>query len=337
MRDAFALGAAASYIGLPGTPAPVRGFDAQHRAVQQHRLAVGAAHALRAQRTTFGRGRRVGDADVSGGVAARVRGRRRVGERAAPFADVDLVDVVGAVAAAHVEVAVGTEREVPDRVARELLTPLPRDQRGDRTGAALRVHGDAHELTGDDAPVDVVARRARAAVVPRRRAAARRRVEREKRVDEVVTMRTEPRIDRESEQAAVGVVVGTARGRSAKRVGVASCKLANTSMMPLFSATKTRPSGAKAIAVGTLRPWKTTVSWNPAGRPDDARVVALDGADTTNRPAVSAATATSASFVRNPTRSMVRTVTKARVPCTRSERDEAPPLGRGLAEDVESS
>src|SRR5262249_25178591 len=40
---------------------------------------------------------------------------------------------------------------------------------------------------------------------------------------------------------------------------------ANTLITPLFSATKTRPSGEKRIEVGLSRPEKTTVSWKPLG------------------------------------------------------------------------
>src|SRR4051794_25494184 len=36
-------------------------------------------------------------------------------------------------------------------------------------------------------------------------------------------------------------------------------------MIPLFSATNTRPFGANSIAVGVSRPEKATDSWNPAG------------------------------------------------------------------------
>ncbi len=53
--------------------------------------------------------------------------------------------------------------------------------------------------------------------------------------------------------------------RFAKVVGVASFRLSNTLMIPLFSATKTRPSAAKRTAVGLVRPLKTTASWKPAG------------------------------------------------------------------------
>ena len=39
-------------------------------------------------------------------------------------------------------------------------------------------------------------------------------------------------------------------------------------MRPLFSATKTRPSGAKRTTVGFVSPLKTTVSWKPDGNVD---------------------------------------------------------------------
>jgi hypothetical protein len=40
-------------------------------------------------------------------------------------------------------------------------------------------------------------------------------------------------------------------------------------MRPLFSATKTRPSGEKRTIVGALRPVIATVSWKPGSRPSD--------------------------------------------------------------------
>jgi ribosomal protein S7 len=43
-------------------------------------------------------------------------------------------------------------------------------------------------------------------------------------------------------------------------------RLAKTLMRPLFSATKTRPSGEKRTAVGNVNPEKTTDSENPAGK-----------------------------------------------------------------------
>src|SRR5439155_14770225 len=52
--------------------------------------------------------------------------------------------------------------------------------------------------------------------------------------------------------------------RSAKIVGVGAVRLLNTLMRPLFAATKTRPSDANSIAVGSTRPEKTIDSSNPA-------------------------------------------------------------------------
>ena len=53
--------------------------------------------------------------------------------------------------------------------------------------------------------------------------------------------------------------------RSANTVGVGSVRLSKTLIRPLFSATKTRPSGEKRTTVGLVRPLKTTVSWKPLG------------------------------------------------------------------------
>ena len=53
--------------------------------------------------------------------------------------------------------------------------------------------------------------------------------------------------------------------KSAQIVGVGSARLSNTLIRPAFSATKTRPSGAKLIAVGSVRPLQTTDSVKPGG------------------------------------------------------------------------
>jgi hypothetical protein len=49
-------------------------------------------------------------------------------------------------------------------------------------------------------------------------------------------------------------------------VGVVAERVAKTLMSPLFSATKTRPSGEKRIAVGCVSPENTADSVNPAGK-----------------------------------------------------------------------
>jgi hypothetical protein len=49
-------------------------------------------------------------------------------------------------------------------------------------------------------------------------------------------------------------------------VGVVAERVAKTFMKPLFSATKTRPSGEKRTAVGSVNPERTTDSENPAGK-----------------------------------------------------------------------
>jgi hypothetical protein len=49
-------------------------------------------------------------------------------------------------------------------------------------------------------------------------------------------------------------------------VGVVAERLAKTLMSPLFSVTKTLPSGEKWTEVGPTNPEKTTDSENPAGK-----------------------------------------------------------------------
>ena len=67
--------------------------------------------------------------------------------------------------------------------------------------------------------------------------------------------------------------------RSAKTVGVVSVRLSKTLMRPLFSATKTRPSGEKRTAVGWVSPLKTISSWKPGG--NDAAAAGSGVLDTT--------------------------------------------------------
>src|SRR5215218_2265724 len=50
-----------------------------------------------------------------------------------------------------------------------------------------------------------------------------------------------------------------------KAFGVVSVRLSKILMVPLFSATNTRPSAAKRIAVGLVSPDQTVVSWKPEG------------------------------------------------------------------------
>ena len=72
-------------------------------------------------------------------------------------------------------------------------------------------------------------------------------------------------------------------------VGVVSPRPSKTLMLPVFSATKTRPSGEKRTAVGGLRPLNAVVSWKPGSNPGEpvwkvwslaaARAVGVRGAD----------------------------------------------------------
>ena len=111
-----------------------------------------------------------------------------------------------ALATADVQLAVGPEAEVADRVARVLLAPLVGDQALRRSDlAVVGRHLDPDELAADDTPVGVRPRRSRAPVVPDRRRLPRRRVVG---VQEIhVPVRREARVERNPQQAAVPVVV----------------------------------------------------------------------------------------------------------------------------------
>ena len=60
-------------------------------------------------------------------------------------------------------------------------------------------------------------------------------------------------------------------------VGVGSPTPSNTLMAPGFSATKTRPSGAKRTAVGASSPLKAVVSWKPGSSPGEPVLKVLSG------------------------------------------------------------
>ena len=53
--------------------------------------------------------------------------------------------------------------------------------------------------------------------------------------------------------------------RSANCVALVSERFVKVLMIPLFSATKTRPLGANSTAMGSVRPVKAVDSWKPAG------------------------------------------------------------------------
>ena len=193
---------------------------------------------------------------VGGNIAADASRRIAAGvDRRAVLPVVDEVEA-GAVAAAHVEGAVGTERQAPDRVARVLLAPVL-DQH--LLGADHRVAGrlEPRQAAGDDAAVRGRAGRRRAAV----RRAAHRSPPRRRAADGGVegVEDVDPRV--------VGKFGASARPssprsqklwtwvrRSANTVGVVSDRLSKTLMSPLFSATKTRPSGENRTAVGWVSP-----------------------------------------------------------------------------------
>ena len=57
-----------------------------------------------------------------------------------------------------------------------------------------------------------------------------------------------------------------------------SVRPSNSLTSPLFSATKIRPSGAKRIAVGSVSPVMTALSWKPDGTAAPAGAAAVSGA-----------------------------------------------------------
>ena len=131
MRRAF--GSALPASGLSGSPAPVIGIQAQHDAAQQNRLACGPPQALGAQRAALRERREQRDADAAGRVAERIDwdvlpGSGSVGATELPVVH---VDVVRALAAGHVERAVGAEGEAAHRMARKLMgKPVEQDLLG---------------------------------------------------------------------------------------------------------------------------------------------------------------------------------------------------------------
>ena len=204
--------------------------------------------------------------------ASGCRPRRRADRRTGFTGEADLAVVdageARAVAAAHVERAVGAERQRADRVARELLAPvLDEDVLAARHDVAGG--GETREASADDAAGGVRAGRVRAPVEGRaRRAPARRRLRRAPRPACRGRRRT---ASPGSRGAAPGRAVRGPRscGRwfaDRRRSSVSARRgSSNTLMMPLFSATKTRPSAAKRTAVGEVRPVKTVVASNPEG------------------------------------------------------------------------
>jgi len=146
-------------------------------------------------------------------------------------------------------------------VARVLLAPLAADQRR-RVGDCVPRELEPDEFSGHDAAVGQWARRRRTAVVPDGCRLAGRRVVR---IQEVHVRRgREVRVEGEPEEPAVPVVVDSLR-TSATTVGVVADRLGKTLRRPLFSATKTRPSGANRTLVGNVKPWNATVSEKPTG------------------------------------------------------------------------
>ena len=147
-------------------------------------------------------GRRQHGADAARRIAARV-------DRRAVLPVVDEVEA-GAVPAAHVERAVGTEGQAADRVARVLLAPVL-DQHLLRADHHVAGRLEPREAAGDHAAVGRRAGRRRAAIRgPAHRPPARRRpadggVEGVEDVDPRV--RREVRRERETEQSTVPEVV----------------------------------------------------------------------------------------------------------------------------------
>ena len=126
--------------GLSGSAAPVSGSTRMERAVEPGRVA-GGAEVLAAQRAALG-------ASAASACRRRRPADRRTGS--CGRAELAVVDVVEAraVAAGHVERAVGAEREVADRVARELLAPvLDQHLLGARHALPLASRRDSRPLT----------------------------------------------------------------------------------------------------------------------------------------------------------------------------------------------
>ena len=198
--DPAGVGIAVAEQGVAGESGASGGIDPEDRAVERDRVAAGA-QVLRSERPAGGRRRGLRPTDPSRGIVAGVL-------RAALLAVVGDVEV-GAVTAADVEGAVGTERQVADRVAGELLAPVL-DQHG-LAGRHVAARGEARDATGDHAAVGRGAGRRRTAVrrlagdPPARRGAADRRVERVGDVD--VRCRRKVRVEGQPEHAPVPEVV----------------------------------------------------------------------------------------------------------------------------------
>ncbi len=186
--------------------------------------------------------------------------------RVAVLAVVDEVEA-RAVAAAHVEGAVGAELERADRVARVLLAPVL-DQ--DLLGAGHHVAGAPAGATGGRSrrsrrwsrPGGFGHRRSRAGRTPARRGAADRRVVRVEDVDVGVREVGIGKFGSSAmpEQARGPRSCGPSSPGRRRRSASCPTRLSKTLIRPLFSATNTRPSGAKRTTVGLVRPLKAVVS-----------------------------------------------------------------------------
>ena len=187
---------------------------------------------------------------------------RRVAARVARVAVLAVVGEVEAraVAAADVQRAVGAEDQVADRVARVLLAPALEQHLLDAVGELARA-GRSPRSRRPVAPG-----RGRAASGQRGQVARARvlvvRVERRRRTGarSRTPGRARARAGRGPRSRAPAV------RRSAYTVGVVVAHGSRRSRMrPDFSATNTRPSGAKRIAVGLVRPDQATLSLKPGG------------------------------------------------------------------------
>ncbi len=207
--------------GLPGTPAPVAGSMRRMAPFKRRGSPNARNGALAAQRPALGGRRRLVAAHAGRGIAAGIL-RSRSSERSAVLAPVVVVEA-RALAARDVEIAVRAEVQAPDRVARELLTPVV-DELVLARGPVRPGRRQPRQPAADDAAVRGRSRRRRAAVgravagTPARRRAADRRVVGVQHVHEVV--RREVRVDRESEQSAVPEVVDLGPEVCDHRVGV---------------------------------------------------------------------------------------------------------------------
>ena len=245
--------------------------DADDRAVEGRRGCATCRTFWARRRTALRPWRRTWAASGPAGLGRIARVGARVGGviglavfgmRAAELAPVGAVEV-GPVAGAHVEHLVGPEGERADRVARELLAPVG-DEMG--RGARLRHRSSCSSGSGRGArsrrsrrswnPVRAASRSGRdthpTSAGPRRRARRRTCRARTGTAGPASPGRRRGRAARDPRSCRPvsgcrALIAGAPSATSAAYVG-------QVLTTPRCSATKTRPSGANAIALGWFRP-----------------------------------------------------------------------------------